>query len=42
MDRALQYAALWDLADVELAFAFEENLAITTAPLQHGALRYAA
>ena len=42
VDRALQYAAVWDLAEVELAFAFEENLAVTTAPVQRPPLRYAS
>ena len=42
IDRALQYAALWDLAEVELAFTFEESQAITTAPLQRAGFGYAA
>lgn len=42
IDRALQYAVLWDLAEVELAFDFEENQAITTAPLQRADLHFAA
>lgn len=41
IDRALQYAVLWDLADVELAFAFEENQSVTTAPLQRAQLSFA-
>ncbi len=41
-DRALQYAAVWELQEVELAFVFGDSLVVTTAPLEQAALHYAA
>ncbi len=42
IDRALEYAARWELQEVELAFAFEDATPIRTAALQRTALHYAA
>ena len=42
IDRALQFVDLWELSDVELAFAFDTPHEVTTAPLETVSLRYAA
>ena len=40
-ERALQYAATWDLSKVELAFEFEDTRSVTTATLLRAAPQYA-
>jgi hypothetical protein len=42
IDRALQYVDTWELKEVELAFAFDDPVSVTTVPLQATAVRYAA
>ncbi len=42
IDRAVQYAAVWELHEVEIAFVFEDSMAIATAPLERVAAHRAA
>jgi hypothetical protein len=41
IDRAVSFAATWELREVELAFAFEGAEAVTTVPLEKTAVRFA-
>jgi hypothetical protein len=40
IDKALTFARIWDLEDVEIAFAFDEARHITGVPLDKLALRF--
>ncbi len=42
IDHAVQYVETWELREVELAFAFDDPAWVTTVPLEHSTLRYAA
>jgi len=42
IDRALQYVETWELKGVELAFAFDDPVWVTSVPLERATLRYAA
>ncbi len=42
IERALHYVSDWEMSEVELAFAFDDPTTVTTAPLEKGALPYAA
>jgi hypothetical protein len=33
LDRAVQYSATWELAEVELVYAFSDQMSVTTVPL---------
>ncbi len=42
IDRALKFAEIWHLDDVELAFAFNEARHIVEVPVERAALRFSA
>lgn len=41
IDRALVYAGTWGIKDIELAFAFDDPLTVTTVSLERTAVHYA-
>ncbi len=42
IDRALRYVEIWGMKEIELAFAFDDPISITTAPLNKTAAHFAA
>jgi hypothetical protein len=42
IDNALPYIQAWELKEVELVFAFDDPLSLTTVPLAKTVLNYAA
>ncbi len=42
IDRAVRYVEVWELKNVEVAFAFDDPASVTTVSLERTAARYAA
>jgi len=40
IDRAIDFVDRWQMADVELAFVFDDRDDVTTVPLEQMELRY--
>ncbi|HTL18436.1 MAG TPA: hypothetical protein VL793_14465 [Patescibacteria group bacterium] len=40
IDRAIEFVDRWHLTDIELAFAFDDPVDVTTVPLDKMELRY--